>query len=118
MDTGCDVASDELAVWIRGGDGKEGASGPMDLTVGVEVDCGVSKVGSAGGGGTTIRGEVACVGCGEVDVTAEVDVAREVAKAGDEKKSARGISVLKQVTLMNLGMFGNPMTTEAIKGLT
>ena len=59
-----------------------------------------------------------CDGCGEVDVTAEVDVAREVAKAGGGKKSARGVGVLKQVPLMNLGMFDNPMTTEAIKGLT
>ena len=97
---------------------REDASGPMELNVGVEVDRGVSKVGSEGGGGTTIRGEVACVGCGEVDVTAEVDVDPEVAKAGGGKKSARGVGVLKQVPLMNLGMFDNPMTTEAIKGLT
>ena len=57
-------------------------------------------------------------GCGEVDVTAEVDVAWEVAKAGGGKKSVSGVGVLKQVPLMNLGMFDNPMTTEAIKGLT
>ena len=89
----------------------------MDVTVGVEVDCGVSMVGSAAGGGTAIRGEVESGGC-EVDGTAEVDVGREVAKAGGGKKSARGVGVLKQVPLMNLGIFDNPMTTEAIKGLT
>ena len=115
-DGGVGIGCDELAMWIREGDGREDASGPMDLNVGMEVDRGVSKVGNAGDGGTTIRGEVACVECGEV--TAEVDVAREVAKAGGGKKSARGVGVLKQVPLMNLGMFDNPMTTEAIKGLT
>ena len=47
-----------------------------------------------------------------------MDVGREVAKAGGGKKSVRGVGVLKQVPLMNLGIFDNPMTTEAIKGLT
>ena len=57
-------------------------------------------------------------GCGEVDVTAELDVALEVDKTGGEKKSARGGGVLKRVPLMNLGMLDNLMTTEVNKGLT
>ena len=118
MGIGCDVVSDGLAVWIRAGDGWEGASGQVDVTIGVEVDRGMSKVGSAAGGGRAIQGKVESDGCGEVDVTAEVDVAQEVAKAGGGKKSARGVGVLEQVPLMNIGMFDNPMTTEAIKGLT
>ena len=70
-DGGVGIVSDGLAVWIGAGDGWEGASGQVDVTVGVEVDCGVSKVGSAAGGGTAIRGEVESDGCGEVDVTAK-----------------------------------------------
>ena len=69
-------AGDGLAMWIEAGDGWEGAGGQVDVTVGVEVDRGVSMVGSAAGGGTAIRGEVESDGCGEVDVTAEVDVGR------------------------------------------
>ena len=49
-----DVVSDGPAVWIGAGDGWEGASGQVNVTVGMEVDRGVSKVGSAGGGGTAI----------------------------------------------------------------
>ena len=114
---GWDDAGGGLAMWIEGGDGWELAGGQVDVTVGAEVDRGVSMAGSEAGGGTALRGEVEGGGC-EVDVTAEVDVGREVAKAGGGKKSARGVGVLKQVPLMNLGIFDNPMTTEAIKGLT
>ena len=90
----------------------------MGVTISVEVDRGVLKVGWAGGGGIAVRGGVGCDGCGEVGVTAGVDVDREVAKTGGGKKSARDVGVLEQEPLMNLGMFDNLMTTEAIKGLT
>ena len=44
MGIGCDVVSDGLAVWIGAGDGWEGASGQVDVTVGVEVDRGVPRL--------------------------------------------------------------------------
>ena len=50
MGIGWDDASDGLAMWIEAGDGWEGAGGHVDVTVGVEVDCGVSVVGCAAGG--------------------------------------------------------------------
>ena len=74
----------------------------MGTIAGVEVDRGS---GSAAWDG---------VGCGEVDVTAEL----EVAKTGGGKKSASDGGVLKRVPLMNLGMLEALMTTEANKGLT
>ena len=77
-------------------------SGRLGTIVGVEVDRGC---GSAAWDG---------VGCGEVDVTARL----EVAKTGGGKKSASGEEVLKRVPLMNLGMLDALMTTEANKGLT
>ena len=83
------------------GDGGEGVS----KRVGVEVDRGC---------GSAVRDGVVSDGCGEVDVTAELDVA----KTGGGKKSARGGGVLKRVPLMNLGMLETLMTTAANKGLT
>ena len=77
----------------------------MGTIVGVEVDRGC---GSAAWDG------VGSDGCGEVDETAEL----EVAKAGGGKKSASDGGVLKRVPLMNLGMLEVLMTTEANKGLT
>ena len=118
VDTCWDAVGDGLALWIIAGDGWEGTSGQVGVTIGVEVDRGVSKVGWAGGGGISARGGVGCDGCGDVGVTAGVDVDREVAKTGGGKKSARDVGVLEQEPLMNLGMFDNLMTTEAIKGLT
>ena len=77
----------------------------MSKRVGVEVDRGC---------GSAVWDGVGSDGCGEVDVTAELDVA----KTGGGKKSARGGGVLKRVPLMNLGMLDTLMTTEANKGLT
>ena len=77
----------------------------MGTTAGVEVDRGC---------GPTAWDGVGSDGCGEVDVTAELDVA----KTGGGMKSARGGGVLKRVPLMNLGMLETLMTTAANKGLT
>ena len=77
----------------------------MGKTAGVEVDRGCGPAAWDGVGSD---------GCGEVDVTAELDVA----KTGGGKKSARGGGVLKRVPLMNLGMLETLMTTAANKGLT
>ena len=73
----------------------------MGTIVGVEVDRGC---GSAAWDG---------VGCGEVDVTTKL----EVAKTGGGKKSASDGGVLKRVPLM-IGMLEALMTTEDNKGLT
>ena len=48
-----------------------------------------------GGSGSAVRSGVGSDGCGEVDVTTELDVAMEVAKTGVGKKSARGGGVLR-----------------------
>ena len=101
--------SDGLAMWIRAGDGWEAGSRQVGVAMGVEVDR---------GGGSTVWDGLGSDGCGEVDVTAELDVALEVDKTGGGKKSACGGGVLKRVPLMNLGMLDNLMTTEANKGLT
>ena len=101
--------SDGLAMWIGAGDGWEAGSGQVGVAMGVEVDR---------GGGSTVWDGLGSDGCGEVDVTAELDVALEVDKTGGGKKSARGGGVLKRVPLMNLGMLDNLMTTEANKELT
>ena len=107
--TGWDAVTNGLAVWVGAGGGWEGVLGRISVVAGVEV---------GGGGGSVVRSGVGSDGCGEVDVTAELDVALEVAKTGGGKKSARGGGVLKRVPLMNLGMLDNLMTTEANKGLT
>ena len=109
MDKVWDAVSDGLAVWDGAGDSWEGVSGRVGTTAGVEVDRGCGPAAWDG-----VRSD----GCGEVDVTAELDVALEVTKTGCGKKSARGGGVLKRVPLMNLGMLDNLMTTEANKGLT
>ena len=64
--------------------------GRVGVLAGVEV---------GGGGGSAVRSGVGSDGCGEVDMTAELDVALEVAKTGGGKKSARGGGVLKRVPL-------------------
>ena len=92
-------------LWVGAGDGLEGVTGRVGVTVGVEVDRGC---------GSAVWDGVGSDGCGEVDVTAELDVA----KTGGGKKSARGGGVLKCVPLMNLGMLDTLMTTKANKGLT
>ena len=51
----------------------------------------------------TVRSGVGGDGC-EVDVTAELEVALEVAKTGGGNKSARGGGVLKRVSLMVISM--------------
>ena len=101
--------SDGLAVWIGAGDGWETGSRRVGVAMGVEVDR---------GGGSAVWDGLGSDGCGEVDVTAEMDVALEVDKTGGGKKSARGGGVLKRVPMMNLGMLDNLMTTEANKWLT
>ena len=74
MDTGWDAVGDGLALWIVAGDGWEGTGGQVGVTIGVEVDREVSKVGWAGGGRTAVRDGVGCDGCGDVGVTAGVGV--------------------------------------------
>ena len=90
---------------VGAGDCWEGVSGRESMAVGMEMDRGC---------GSAVWDGVGSDGCGEVDVTAELDVA----KTGGGKKSARGGGVLKCVPLMNLGMLETLMTTAANKGLT
>ena len=108
VDTGWDAVTDGLTVWVGAGGGWEDVVGRVGVLAGVEVD---------GGSGSAVRSGVGGDGC-EVDVTAELEVALEVAKTGGGKKSARGGGVLKRVPLMNLGMLNNLMTTETNKELT
>ena len=55
----------------------------------------LASVEVGGGNGPAVRSGAGSDGCGEVDVTAKLDVAMEVAKTGGGKKSARGGGVLR-----------------------
>ena len=55
----------------------------------------LASVEVGGGNGSAVRSGAGSDGCGEVDVTAKLDVAMEVAKTGGGKKSARGGGVLR-----------------------
>ena len=66
VDTCWDTVGDGLGLWIMAGDGWKVTSGQVGVTIGVEVDRGVSEVGWAGVGGISARGGVGCDGRGDV----------------------------------------------------
>ena len=86
VDTVLAAVTDGLAVWVGAGGGWKGVVGRLGVLAGVEV---------GGGSGSAVRSGVGSDGFGEVDVTAELEVAMEVAKTGGGKKSARGGGVLR-----------------------